>query len=118
MRRLRLLLAACLLMGPVVYAQDGSATTFEQLTISTTAIGFTSTTYNSPSGSAQNPTVCSGISEGIFRFRTDGGTPTSSVGMYVPLNATVTISGRNNIARFKAIRSQSSDVTIAFTCYL
>lgn len=86
----------------------------EVITVSTTALPFTSSKYSpSPStGSGGGALMAFVTSENDnFRFWMSGSTPTSSQGHQVLAGASVVICG-DNIARFKAIRSGSADVTL------
>jgi hypothetical protein len=120
MRRWFCVLVLALGLVTPAIAQTPAAFSFEQLTIAASVVGFATTTHtNAGAGAAFNPTRCVGISEdATFRFRVDGINPTASVGNYVPTGSTIEITGRDNITRFKAIRTGSTSAVVGFTCYL
>jgi hypothetical protein len=89
--------------------------TFETITFSDTATGFTSTTIR-PSG--DNPmTQCVGkLETAQIRFRFDGTSPTSAVGSLADIGDVVTVSGLAYLSQFKGIRTGDTSGVIAFHC--
>lgn len=77
-------------------------TAYEAITVSNTAIGFTSVAYNYALVTVETDSI---------RFRVDGTDPTSSEGHKLDPGDTVELLGGNAILYFRAIRT-SSDATI------
>jgi hypothetical protein len=99
-RSLALLLGLGLTLAAIVPL---SALAFAQLTVSTsTATGFTSATVHPPDGNDPGVVTCS-VTSGPIRYRTDGGSPTSTVGTWMATSSLLTLSQGDLIANFKAI---------------
>lgn len=86
----------------------------EQITVSTTAVGFTATKYRPTSADARRATkvVVTVDPTNPIRYTLDGTTPTSSVGHYAVATQFV-LEGYDNIKNFKAIRQGASDAGVA-----
>lgn len=89
---------------------------FEQLVVSTTAVSMTRGKIM-PSGKAPAACATISVSGDSIRYRIDGGEPTSSVGHQLEAGDYITISGINNLLRFKAIRSGTVDAIVDVTYY-
>jgi hypothetical protein len=83
----------------------------ETITVSNTAIGFTSATTNPPNG-RDKPYKAVFVVEGDqIRFRVDGGVPTASIGTPANVGDVITITEQHDVENFKAIRV-TTDATI------
>lgn len=92
---------------------------FEQITVSSTAIGFTSTKLQPTSGtySGQSAHKIACVPEdGEVRYRNDGTSPTATVGMVLPLGETLELSGYETLSGTKFIRT-AGDVILNVTYY-
>jgi hypothetical protein len=128
MRRILIAALALALISVPVRAQQVSTTNIfvaydhEVLTVSTSAIGFTSTKVT-PTGvgyTAQFVTIsieCATGTSCTSRFLNDGGTPTTSIGVPVDYQYTMAIYGYTNIKNFLAIRSGSTDTKYQVVYY-
>lgn len=93
-------------IGPFVDSQGRvlDAYDFENLSVSTTAVGFTAARYDADTVSPTvKAVVCYNDLQPI-RFRMDGTNPTSSVGHQLNDKDVVYIQGYDNISDFRAIR--------------
>lgn len=106
---------AIFLLAPAAYAEEGSVSTgFEQITVSSTAVGLTAANYDitgADLGRRTKRVVCS-VESNDIRFRVDGTSPTASVGYPVTSGSQIVIDKPNDISNFKAIR-QSADATLS-----
>ena len=77
----------------------------ETITVSSTAVGFTSSKITNCK------VACCTLDPdgGAIRFWIDGSTPTSTEGHYVAPGQNITIVGANNIRNFKAIKVGGDD---------
>ena len=100
--------ATCQGIGTVVpYA-------FESITVSSTAIGFTTATAF-PAGQAPLMAVVTTETNPI-RFRADGSNPTAAEGHLVAASSTIEVCGKAAMTNFKMIRT-SADATAKVTFY-
>lgn len=88
---------------------------FETITVSSTAIGLTSTLIT-PANKQAALEVLITCETGNVRFRMDGTDPTSSVGHLLPATSSLTVTGLNNLKRLKFIRV-SVDATLQVTFF-
>ena len=89
------------------YLSDPNTVAFETITVSTTAIGFTSATFG-------NADVAEVTLDGAdIRFRLDGTAPTASVGHLLRDGDVLTIRNQTDIANFSAIRNAGANATIS-----
>jgi hypothetical protein len=107
-------------IAPPVSAQPGTNTTsiydafaHEALTVSSTALGFTTATY-APTGEVTARQAFCNVESADIRYYYHGGTPTASLGHPAVSGSTFTIYGTNNIRNFRAIRS-TTDSTVRCT---
>mgnify|MGYP001594427290 CR=1 FL=1 len=111
----RIALLSLLLIAPAVYAEEGSvATAFEQITVSSTSVGLTTSNYDLTNADLSRRTkrvVCS-VESNAIRFRVDGTAPTASVGYPVTAGQQIIIDKPNDIENFRSIR-QSADATLS-----
>lgn len=85
---------------------------FEQVTVSTTAIGLTTATYSpGTKGTAMLATII--VETAGLRYRKDGTDPTSSVGMPLAAGDVLYVWGSVDIKNIKFIRSSGSNATIS-----
>lgn len=83
---------------------------FEQVAVSSTSIGFTSTKY-APAGAPAADAVYITVETNAMRYRDDGTAPTAAVGSPLVVNQTGWVCGQLNIARARFIR-QAADGTL------
>ncbi len=82
--------------------------TFEQLTVSSTAVGLATTTTTSANDGQQNRFVCR-LEQGQIRYRVDGGNPTTSLGTLLEVGDVLELTSNVQGRRFKAIRTTTTD---------
>lgn len=122
----RLALAALILMAAVVSDAGPQGCTdygdlqgfaFEQITVSSTSIGFTATTY-APNGSRAADMAVVTVETNGIRYRDDGVAPTASVGEPVAsaTSPNLLVCGQPNVKAVRFIR-QTSDATISVAYY-
>lgn len=93
------------------------AISYEQLTISSTATGLSASTIK-PSGNFNPAAYCKGrLKTADISYRYDGGTPTVTDGNIMHVDEAIEISGVTNVARFKAIRTGTTDAALPLTCF-
>ena len=114
-----LLVLAILVTPTLVYGQTiRFAYQFGQQTVSSTAVGFTTSKLRSGSNQA-NVVVftvnCASGTTCVLRFTINGTTPTASLGMRALYGDTVSITGYSNNAAFRGIRETSTDVVLDVT---
>jgi hypothetical protein len=114
------------LLPTTIYAQNNTTRFFPQfaketLTISSTALPFTSSVYRStsnPVNTAQIATftvTCASGTSCAIRFWIEGSTPTSAQGLRAAYGDSVTVYGLQTITNFRAIREISTDAIIDVT---
>lgn len=86
---------------------------FRTLAVSSTAKSLLEATGGIPK-SATRAVVS--VTADAFRWRDDGGDPTATVGIYVPVNGSVELPSLESINAFKAIRV-TNDVTLNIAYY-
>ena len=92
---------------------------FEQLTVSTTALGLTATKY-APNGQQDLNVATFAVADvetNPIRYRDDGVPPTSSVGQPASAGAQIQLVGVQAIRDFLAIRSGAADSTLEVSYY-
>lgn len=87
----------------------------ETITVSSTAIGFTSATY-APAGALRASVAYITIETNSIRFWSDGSTPTAAVGHPAPAGQAIEVCGVPAINQFLMIR-QSADATASVTYF-
>lgn len=118
MNRLAIAMALGLGLAPMAWA-DGLQSSdpllpfaFETITVSSTAVGFTSATYNPATGAAKRALLS--CETNPIRFRYDGTNPTTTVGHALAAATMINITGGNAISQFRMIAS-GSDSTCSVT---
>ena len=91
-----------LIMAPVK-GQDLTVFAYEAITVSNTAIGFTTATYAPDTYGVAHKAFITVETDSI-RWTCDGTTPTSAVGHLAAAGDIIEIEGIANVAAFKAIR--------------
>lgn len=115
MRRLLLTLLLCCTAAMIGHAQDPYYG-YEQITVANTAIGFTATKIQAGGGHPQATRALCRLETAEIRYRTDGGTPTSSVGILLEPGDVLDIAGDPaQIAQFLAIRTGSTSGSLSCT---
>lgn len=89
---------------------------FESITVSTTAVGFTTATI-APAGAGRASVAVVTTESNPLRWRADGTNPSSTVGHVAVADTTITICGITAVANFKMIRSGASDATVRATFF-
>lgn len=110
MKKILVALVICsfLAISSLAYAR---AYNTESITVSNTAIGFTSATI-SPERKTKPYKAVFTVETAAIRFTVDGSTPTSSVGFLAQIGDIVTINGEGDIKNFRAIRTDATDAVI------
>lgn len=85
---------------------------FESVTVSTTAIGVTATVMDD--GFIPYSALIS-VEDAAVRYRTDGTDPTAAVGHILEPGDVVTLTQRDELVRFRAIRRDGADATLRVT---
>lgn len=89
---------------------------FEQITVSNSAIGFTTATY-APTGQLPASLAYITLETNPIRFRNDGTNPTASVGHLVNPAQTIEVCGTLAVSQMRMIRQGAADGT-AMVSYL
>lgn len=84
---------------------------YEEITVSTTAIGFTVATIK-PTGHTRAVYALVTCEDAAVRFTMDGTTPTTSLGHLLSAGSSLELESPNTISRFLAIRDGGSDATL------
>lgn len=103
-------------LGGALTAAQESIGTFEQITVSSTAVGLATATTN-PTGRTQMNTCYARVESASLRYRDDGTDPTASVGFPQDDNDEFTITGNPVMRRIRFIRTSSTDATLNVRCY-
>lgn len=103
---------------PIVHAQSSTvqvmdAFGYESISVTGTAVGFTSATIV-PTGQVSARAAECTTETASIRYRYDGTSPTSSEGHVVATDSSFTVYGINNIRRFRAI-AVSATATVKCT---
>ena len=92
----------------------------ESLSVGATAVGFTDTTINDSvelgTGDAPEQAIVL-IEVAPIRYWMDGSDPTASVGLIGDVGDILTISGKNDIEMFRAIRTSGVNATLTTQFY-
>ncbi|HEX6038902.1 hypothetical protein [Longimicrobium sp.] len=88
----------------------------QQITVSTSSIGFTAGNITSANQGNAVLAVVS-VQSAAIRYRDDGLAPTSSVGHPVAADTVIVVCGRAAVLGFRAIRSGGSDATLDVSYY-
>lgn len=104
------------LSGAVV-AQTWTTLGFETITAAGTAIGFTATTLE-PNGQGNAPQASVGVcrvATAQIRYRVDGPSPTSSVGILAEIGDVISLNSFLVLRNFKAIRTGGTSGVLSCT---
>ena len=89
----------------------------DQLTVADTAVGLTAAKIREGNGHPQaNKGYCV-VSTAAIRYRDDGGTPTSTVGVPAQVGDTLQILSPESLVKFRAIRSTSTSAALDCLVY-
>jgi len=88
---------------------------FEQIAVSSTALGFTSATFEPPGGSVPAMAVVK-VETNAIRSRADGLNPTATVGLPWGASEAFTVCGQGTMRAVRFIR-QSADATLSVEYY-
>ena len=80
---------------------------YEDLTVGSTAVGFTAATYGNDGDYASVY-----VESGPIRFRVDAGTPTASVGDTLEQGDRIILTSRQEVVGFRAIRRDGVSATL------
>ena len=91
---------------------------YEEITISTVALGLTATKLN-PGGADPEKARAAVIviRTNPVNFRVDSGNPTSTTGIAAAVGDQVNVIGFSNLSQFRAIRSGAADGTLCVTYF-
>lgn len=105
-------------------SSQAPASDFQQITVSTTAVGITAAklNINLAGGKHRRPVrILVSVEAQPCRYRFDGTAPTSAIGHLCPATSTYldhfVIEGEQNIQNLKFIRSGASDSTVNVTIF-
>lgn len=114
MRRLLFALLALTLTSAPLGAQDPYFG-YEQITVAATAIGFTAAKINTGAGHPQATRAYCRLETAEIRFRTDGGTPTTTVGTLLEPGDTLEVNDAIQLPQFLAIRTGGTSGSLSCT---
>jgi len=100
-------------LDPYITVKKTIAFAYESITVSSSAVGFTSSVYKTSSHTAQVAFIT--CEDAQIRYRYDGTNPTASEGHILNSGDTLLIEGLTNIENFRAIRTGASDAKIRVT---
>ena len=86
----------------------------EQLTVSTTALGFTAGTLR-PTGSDPIYRAVVHVNVGVVRMRYDGTNPTATVGISLGAGSTYTVDGLPNVSQVRMISQDGANAEVFCT---
>lgn len=91
----------------IATVSKGSTGDYEDLTVSSTAVGFTTAKIKvvGPVGTVKSGEAFFGVETAPIRFTTNGTTPTATVGVLVNPGQFITITSEEDVERFRAIRT-------------
>ena len=112
MKRAILILMA--LFAGVVQAADSA---YQQVTVSTTAVGLSAATVGGDSGIPERTYCLLTLATADVRWRVDGVDPDTDTGHIFASGATLSINGHADIVTFRAIRDGAADATLSATCW-
>lgn len=100
----------------------GQAIGFDQLTVSTTAVGFTASDYRNKNSAGIDARAALVTVEGTagtndIRWTCDGTPPTDTLGHILQAKEALIIRGFGNIKNFRAIRDGASDAVLNITFF-
>jgi hypothetical protein len=99
----RLIIVLALMLIPAVCLATIAS---EQITVSSTAIGITSTLLAPANSAIPTAGMCT-VETNQMRFRVDGTDPTTTVGHVANAGDTITLTGHDELRKFRAIRVAS-----------
>jgi hypothetical protein len=100
---------------PGVPLTQGDAYDFETITVSSVAIGFTSSKVSSTGVPSAKAAIIT-IETNPLRYRYDGTAPTTTVGhLRAATDTPLVVWGINNIRNFKMIRQGGADASVSVT---
>lgn len=93
---------------------------YERLEVGTVATGLSASVYRPASGfyagmEAQAALIT--VEEGGVRVRVDGGTPTSTLGHYLPPNSVVLLTSGQEISQFCAVAAGTPNAVLSVSYY-
>jgi hypothetical protein len=88
---------------------------FETITVSTTAIGFTTALF-APTGGIPADMAVATLETSDIRYRSDGINPTAAIGHFLASSSTLTACGIQSLRQVKFIRV-TADGTLSVTYY-
>lgn len=107
MRILSFLIGMVLLASPSIAQTDGK---FEQITVSSTAVGISAATLTNMAGCAIV------VESNAIRVRYDGTNPTATVGSPISAGGSLVLRNANDLTKLRMIR-QASDATAWVSCW-
>ena len=96
--------------GPKKEPESDKPVGFEQLTVSSTAVGLASIPANANK-------VIATVEDATLRYRDDGTNPTSTVGLKVFTAGTIILNSRDSLDNFKAIRTGGTNSELNISYY-
>lgn len=105
----RALVGLCVLLALTVPVRAQLYSSYEAITVSTSALGFTASLINLGGGHQQANSATCTLETAAIRYTIDGTTPTSTVGMLWNAGETKAIVGNQFMNQFRAIRDGGTD---------
>lgn len=104
----RLFFLALVMAASVAQAAQWRYLSFEQLTVTGTAGGFTASVINAGNGHTQADVASCTVSTASVRYRVDGTAPTATVGNVANAGDVIPLQGNDVLNNFRAIRTTST----------
>lgn len=104
------------LVGSLLGLAQEPIGTYEQITVSGTAVGLATATTN-PTGRTQMNTCSARLEAASVRWRDDGTNPTIDIGTPMDDNDVLAITGNAVARRIRFIRSSSTNGILSVRCY-
>lgn len=113
MRKLIIVLILIFIVSGYAHAQT-RAYGKETLTVAGTAIGFTAATLADTGGTGdKSDKIIFQVETAQIRYWMDGSTPTASVGLIGNIGDEITLTGKDVIEKFRAIRTGSTSAVLS-----
>ena len=94
--------------------QELTAFAYEDVTVATVSIGFTEATYSPATFGKAHRAYCT-VETAQIRFTYNGTAPTTTLGHIAEVGDVIDISGTDNVAAFRAIRTGATSGTLRVT---
>ena len=109
--------AILILMALFAGLAQAADTAYEQLTVSTTAVGLAAATVGGSDGVPQRTYCLLTLATADIRWRVDGVNPDTNTGHIFASGATLALSSHSDIVTIRFIRDGGSDAALSATCW-